>query len=130
GLEGLLKSNKITIYRGSAQFESPRELKVKGQDNIYIQAENIIIATGSVPVDIKAFPCDHQRILNSTSILELTKLPKSLIVVGGGYIGCEFASLFAELGTRVTILEALPTILAAQGPSVAQFMTKTFTAKG
>lgn len=130
GLEGLLKSNKITIYRGEAQFESPHELKIIGQDSLYLHAEKIIIATGSIPVDIKAFPCDHKRILNSTSILELTELPKSLAIVGGGYIGCEFASLFAELGVKVTILEALPSILAAQGQTVSTFMTKTFTAQG
>lgn len=130
GLDGLMKSNKITVFRGVAHFESPRELKVLGQDNLYLQADKIIIATGSVPFDIPAFPCDHDKILNSTSILELTEIPKSLVIVGGGYIGCEFASLFAELGTKVTILEALPTILMAQGPTVAQFMTKAMTQRG
>jgi dihydrolipoamide dehydrogenase len=130
GLEGLLKSNKITTYHGSASFESPHELKIVGQDNVLLSAEKIIIATGSVPLDVKAFPCDHKRILNSTSILELTEVPKSLAIVGGGYIGCEFASLFAELGVKVTILEALPTILMTQGPMVAQFMTKSFASKG
>lgn len=129
-LEGLIKANKVTIFRGTAQFEAPHEIKVKGQDNVRIFSENIIIATGSVPVDVKAFPCDHKRILNSTSILELTEIPKSLVIVGGGYIGCEFASLFAALGTKVTILEALPSILAAQGATVAGFMAKTFTEKG
>src|SRR5690606_29236488 len=99
-------------------------------DSLYINADKIIIATGSVPVDVKAFPCDHKRVLNSTSILELTEVPKSLAIIGGGYIGCEFASLFAELGTKVTILEALPSILAAQGSQIAQTMTKSFTAKG
>ncbi len=130
GLEGLIKSNKITIFQGTAAFESPTELKITGHDNLRIFAEHIIIATGSVPVDVKAFPCDHTRILNSTSILELTEVPKKLVIVGGGYIGCEFASLFAELGSKVTILEALPSILAAQGPTVAQFMTQAFLAKG
>ncbi len=130
GLEGLLRSNKISIFRGEAQFESPRELKVMGQDNLFIQAEKILVATGSVPLDVKAFPCDHKRILNSTSILELTEVPKSLAIVGGGYIGCEFASLFAELGSKVTILEAMPTILTPQGPVIAEFMTKAFLAKG
>lgn len=130
GLEGLIRSNKITIYRGSAQFESPKVLKIIGQDNLYVEADKIIIATGSVPMDVRAFPCDNQRILNSTSILEVTETPKSLAIVGGGYIGCEFASLFAELGVKVTILEALPTILTAQGTQIAQFMTKAFTAKG
>ncbi|HSX10977.1 MAG TPA: dihydrolipoyl dehydrogenase [Chlamydiales bacterium] len=130
GLDGLLRSNKITVYRGTAQFESPRLLKILGQDQLFLDAEKIIIATGSVPMDVKAFPCDHKRILNSTSILELTEVPKSLAIIGGGYIGCEFASLFAELGVKVTILEALPTILTAQGPTIAQFMTKAFMAKG
>jgi dihydrolipoamide dehydrogenase len=129
-LEGLLKSNKISIFQGSAEFMGPRELKVMGKDSLYIQADKIIIATGSVPLDIKAFPCDHKRILNSTSILELTHVPKSLAIVGGGYIGCEFASLFRELGAEVTILEALPSILALQGPTVANFMAKSFAAKG
>lgn len=129
-LEGLIRSNKITIYRGVAQFESPKQLKVIGQDNVYVETEKIIIATGSVPTDVRAFPCDHKRILNSTSILELTEVPKSLAIVGGGYIGCEFASLFAELGVKVTILEALPIILTAQGTQIAQFMTKAFTAQG
>lgn len=130
GLEGLIKSNKITVYRGAAQFESPTELKIVGHDNLFVKADKIIIATGSVPLDIKAFPCDHHRILNSTSILELTQLPKSLAIIGGGYIGCEFASLFAELGVKVTILEALPSILTAQGPTIAQFMTKSMSARG
>jgi dihydrolipoamide dehydrogenase len=130
GLEGLIRSNKITVYKGAAQFESPKVLKVMGHDNLILDADKIVIATGSIPLDIKAFPCDHKRILNSTSILEVTELPKSLAIVGGGYIGCEFASLFAELGVKVTILEALPTILAAQGSQIAQFMTKAFTAKG
>ena len=130
GLDGLLKSNKIVIYRGCASFENPKELKVVGTDNVFLSAEKIILATGSVPLDVRAFPCDHRRILNSTSILELSELPKSLAIVGGGYIGCEFASLFAELGVKVTILEALPTILSAQGPQIAQFMTKSSAAKG
>ena len=130
GLEGLIKSNQITLYRGNAQFEAPHELKIVGKDNVRIFANSIVIATGSVPIDVKAFPCDHQRILNSTSILELTEIPKTLSIIGGGYIGCEFASLFAELGTKVTILEALPSILAAQGPTIAEFMTKAFANKG
>ncbi len=130
GLEGLLKANKITILRGAAKFESPQELKIMGADNLFITADKIIIASGSTPLDIAAFPCDHERILNSTSILEITQVPKTLAIVGGGYIGCEFASLFTELGAQVTILEALQTILAPQGKEVSQFMTKTFTAKG
>ena len=129
-LGGLLKSNQIEILSGKATFVSPTELKVVGDDNVMLQAENVIIATGSQPLDIPAFPCDHQRILNSTSVLELTKLPKSMAIIGGGYIGCEFATLYAELGVEVTILEALPSILSLQGKTVAKVMTQAFEKKG
>lgn len=129
-LENLLKANNITIIRGKAEFESPTLLKVIGQDNCFIEAEKIIIATGSQPLDVAAFPCDHDRILNSTSILEITQLPKHLCIVGGGNIGCEFASLFSDLGVKVTILEALPSILAAQGQHLATFMTKALQSRG
>lgn len=129
-LAGLLKSNQITMFSGSGTFLSPREIKVVGSDNLLLEAGSVIIATGSEPLDIPAFPCDHVRILNSTSILELTKLPKSLAIIGGGYIGCEFASLYAELGVKVTILEALPSILALQGRTVGQALTAAFKKKG
>ncbi len=129
-LEGLLQSNGITILRGVAEFISPKELKVKGEANCLIHANSIIIATGSEPLDVPAFPCDHKKILNSTSILELSSLPKTLVIVGGGYIGCEFASLYAELGVKVIILEALPSILALQGKAISDFLTTAFKKQG
>ncbi len=129
-LEGLIQSNGITIFRGSAEFLSPKELKVKGESNCVIQAEKIIIATGSEPLDVPSFPCDHKKILNSTSILELTTLPKTLAIIGGGYIGCEFASLYAELGVKVIILEALPSIVALQGKAIADHLTSVFKKQG
>lgn len=129
-LGGLLKSNGIKIFQGTAQFVSSKELKVKGEDNTLIQADKIIIATGSEPIDIPAFSCDHQRILNSTSALELTELPKTMAIIGGGYIGCEFASLFAEFGVKVVIVEALPTIIQAQGKTLSDALTSAFTKRG
>ncbi len=129
-LGSLLKSNGIKVFQGTAQFESPKELKVKGEDNAIIQADKIIIATGSEPIDVPAFPCDHERILNSTSALELTELPKSMAIIGGGYIGCEFASLFAEFGVKVTIVEALPAIVQAQGKTISNALTSAFKKQG
>ncbi len=128
-LEGLILSNQITILRGQAEFLGPFELKIQGQDNCLVSGEKIIVATGSEPLDIRAFPCDHKKIFNSTSIMEITTLPKSIAIIGGGYIGCEFASLFAELGVRVTILEALPSIVMAQGKTVAEVLTRAFQHK-
>ncbi len=129
-LEGLIQSNGIDILRGTASFKAPFELKVKGEDNQIIHGEKIIIASGSEPLDIPAFPCDHQKVFNSTSILGLTTLPKTLAVIGGGYIGCEFASLYAELGVKVIVLEALPSLVATQGRGVSDALTAAFKKKG
>lgn len=129
-LSGLLQSNQIKIFAGKAEFTSPTTIKVIGQDNAELTGKNFIIATGSEPLDIPAFACDHTRILNSTSILELTQLPKSLAIIGGGYIGCEFASLYAEFGVKVTILEALPSILALQGKAVGEALTASYKKQG
>ncbi|MBI5274232.1 MAG: dihydrolipoyl dehydrogenase [Chlamydiales bacterium] len=126
-LESLLKANKIEIISGKASFVSNNELKIHAEDTVFIiRASKIIIATGSEPLDIKAFLPDHDKILNSTSILELTHVPASLAIVGGGYIGCEFASLFATLGSKVTIIEALPSIVSTQGKKVSDTLTKAF----
>ncbi|MCI0381661.1 MAG: dihydrolipoyl dehydrogenase [Chlamydiae bacterium] len=129
-LGSLLQSNKIVIIQGIAEFISPKELKIKGKENYFIDADYIIIATGSEPLDIGAFPCDHKKILNSTSILELTHLPKSLAIIGGGYIGCEFASLYAAFGVKVTILEALPMIIANMGKMISDSLTFSLKKKG
>lgn len=129
-LTGLLASNKINIFSGEAKFDSPNELKILGKDQCLIQAKHTIIATGSEILNIPAFPCDGKRIHHSTSILELKELPKTLAIIGGGYIGCEFASLFAELGVKVTIVEALPTIIQAQGKTLSSALTASFKKKG
>lgn len=129
-LGALLKSHGVTVMMGAAKFLSVGSLKVNSEEPCVIQAEKIIIASGSTTLDFKAFASDGESILNSTSILEMKKLPSSLVVVGGGYIGCEFASLFAELGVKVTILEALPSIIAAQGISLSSYLTKIFKKNG
>lgn len=129
-LGGLLNANQISILSGRAQFMSPTELKITGEDSCIVEAEHIIIATGSEPLDIPAFPCDHTRIMNSTSVLELTQLPKSMAIIGGGYIGCEFATLYAEFGVQVTILEALPNILALQGKAASDAVSAAFKKQG
>ena len=130
GLEGLIAANKITLFRGYGTFLSPRELKVTGQDQAMISADKIIIATGSEPRNIPAFPFDFERIHDSTSLLALKALPKKIVIIGGGVIGCEFASLYAELGSEVTILELLPRILSTEALEISQTLTRSFVKKG
>lgn len=129
-LEGLIASNKITLVRGFGKLTSPNTIKVTGQDNLIIQADKIIIATGSEPRNITAFPFDYKKIHDSTSLLEIEELPKKIAIIGGGVIGCEFASLFAMLGVEVTILELLPRLIPMESIGVSAALTKAFKDKG
>lgn len=130
GLDGLIAANKITYFRGFGQFTGPKEIKVVGQDSVLLVAGKVIIATGSEPKNIPAFPFDYKRIHDSTSLLALKELPQSLIVVGGGVIGCEFASLHATLGVKVTILELLPRIVSTESENVSTILKNAFEKRG
>lgn len=129
-LEGLIASNKITLFQGFGKFISPHEVKITGKDNVIITAEKVIIATGSEPRNIPAFPFDYKKIHDSTSLLALEELPKKIVIVGGGIIGCEFASLFRAFGVDVTILEMMPRIIPMEGLSVSNALTKAFQKQG
>lgn len=130
GLEGLIAANKIKVFKGHGQLTSPNEIKVTGQDNCRLNADRIIIATGSEPRNIPAFPFDDQKILSSTSLLALKELPKKLAIIGGGVIGCEFASLYNHLGVEVTILELLPRLIATEGQDISETLKKAFVKRG
>jgi dihydrolipoamide dehydrogenase len=129
-LEGLIASNKIKIFKGFGKFISPKEIKVTGEDNLIISAGKTIIATGSEPRNIPAFPFDYEFIHDSTSLLDLQKLPAKIVIVGGGVIGCEFASLFAAFGVKVVILEMLSSILPMESKSVSDALRKAFVKAG
>lgn len=130
GLDGLIASNQIVFFRGFGQLTGPRDVKVSGLDNEWLTADKIIIATGSEPRNIRAFPFDYERIHDSTSLLAMKTLPKSMIIVGGGVIGCEFASLYATLGVKVTILELLPRIISTESEEISKVLTRAFVKKG
>ncbi|MBB65372.1 MAG: dihydrolipoyl dehydrogenase [Waddliaceae bacterium] len=129
GLQQLIKSNKITAIEGFGEIVSPNEVKVRGKENYSIECKEIIIATGSEPKNIPAFPFDYEKIHSSTSILEITQLPKTLVIIGAGYIGCEFASIFSELGVQVIILEALHSIIPNEAAAMAKALHDAFTEK-
>ena len=130
GLEGLIASNKIVVFKGFGKFESEYEIKVSGETNHLLKGKHIIIATGSETRPLADFPYDYKLIHNSTSLLDITTLPKKLLVIGGGVIGCEFASLHSEFGVDVTIIELLPTILSTEGKTVADAMTLSMKKRG
>ncbi len=130
GLEGLIASNQIQLFRGFGKFVSQNEIKVTGKDNALLTAKNIIIATGSEPREFPNFPFDYERIHDSTSMLDIKKLPRKIIIVGGGVIGCEFASLYVAFGVEVVILEMMPRILPMECESVSNALTKSFQKRG
>ncbi len=129
-LERLIQSHGVTILRGMARFIAPQELKIVGPDATFLSAEKFIVATGSEPLEVAEIPCDHQRICNSSSALQWETLPQSLAIVGAGYIGSEFASLFAELGVKVYLIEALPTLMANHGKALSDFLFSSFKRRG
>ncbi len=126
-LKNLIISNKIDILEGEAKFLSQNTLQIKNET---LRAKNIIIATGSCPIEPENIKIDHRLIHDSTSILNLKKLPSSLIIIGGGYIGCEFASFYARLGVKITIIETSPSIIYSHGLEVASLLTKSFNSLG
>ncbi|MEX1013026.1 MAG: dihydrolipoyl dehydrogenase [Waddliaceae bacterium] len=130
GLEGLIASNKITLFEGYGKFLSPTTIKVTGKDQAEITASKIIIATGSEPLVIPNLKPDGEKIHDSTSLLNITSLPKKIVIIGGGVIGCEFASLFRAFDVKVTIIEALDSILPTEAVSVSSEMTRVFKKKG
>nr|NGX63534.1 Dihydrolipoyl dehydrogenase [Candidatus Anoxychlamydiales bacterium] len=130
GLQNLLKANKIDILQAAATLKSKNEIEIKGKVNDTITAKNIIVATGSYPTEVPTIKVDHKKMFNSNSLLCLKKLPKSMVIIGGGYIGCEFASFYIRLGVKVTIIEALPSIICAHGKDLSDLLTKHFKAEG
>jgi dihydrolipoamide dehydrogenase len=130
GLTGLTKSKKVTYLLGTGSLEANRVVNVQLADGTAtkIQASNVILASGSVPRTIKGFPIGGS-IMTSDEVLMLNTIPKRIAVIGGGAIGCEFASTFADLGSQVTILEGAPKILPGLDPDVANVVVKSFTKK-
>lgn len=113
GLEILLGSHGVKIIKGTAVPETPRAIRVQSPDGTEerLETRNIVIATGSEPLDVPGIVTDSNRILTSDDILSMTSQPNNLLILGGGYIGVEFASIFSSLGTKVTLVEQLPDIL-------------------
>ena len=112
GVEALLKGAGAELIKGWATFTGPKSCTVETANGpVAIEAENVIIATGSSHIDLPFMPCDEKFILSSTGALELDKLPKTTAIVGGGYIGLELGCALAKLGTEVTVVEGMDSIL-------------------
>lgn len=129
-LEGLIRAHKVQIIRGFAKFDDTYTLKVTGEESCMIDADRIIIATGSTSREIPTLPFDHKKILSAKSMLEVAELPKHLAIIGGGVIGCEFASLYRELGVEITLLEMQERLIPTESTKLSQVLDKSFKQQG
>ena len=126
GLNYLMKKNKIDILSGTGSFIDATHLKVTdGENEFVVESDYFIIATGSKPASISGITFDKQRIITSTEALSLTEQPKSMAVIGGGVIGVELASVFARLGTDVTIIEYMDHLIPSMDKELGNALLKT-----
>lgn len=117
GLAGLLEKAGVKVIMGRAKIVSPGKVKIVSdrEESISVAYDKLIIAAGTIPMNVPAFPFDHEKILSSNDMLSLDYIPNSLTIVGGGVIGCEFAFIFSALGCQVTIVEAMERVLPLPG---------------
>ena len=132
GVKHLLKKNGVDLLNGTGQISSPGKIIVKENDTIKeeIFAKNIIISTGSSPMVFKGMPHDKKSVLTSDDILELEEIPSSLLIIGGGPIGVEFAYIFNALGCEVTVVEVMDEILPTNDKDIGKTLRKSLSEKG
>jgi dihydrolipoamide dehydrogenase len=132
GLDFLMRKNKITVARGVGTLGKGNVVEVKAPDGTTstIRAKSVILATGSVPVELPFLEFDEERILSNTGALTIPEVPKHLVVIGGGVIGVELGSVWRRLGAKVTVVELLPTILAGNDADVIKEAEKVFRKQG
>ena len=122
GIRSLFKSWGITLVEGRGRLLSPGEIEVerKNGSTETVEADKIIIATGSRPAQLPLFTFDREHILSSDDVVEIQSIPKSIIIIGAGAIGCEYSFIFRELGSEVTMLEIMPRALPTEEPEISE----------
>ncbi|KKI91982.1 dihydrolipoamide dehydrogenase [Bacillus sp. SA1-12] len=131
GIGYLMNKNKINVIIGAASFITSHRLLVDKGDSIEeIDADKVIIAAGSEPIQLPFARFDGEWIIDSRQALNLSSIPKSIIIIGGGVIGCEFASIYSRMGTKVTIVEMANQLLPGEDPDIVSFLTQELEEAG
>ncbi|MBU0605064.1 MAG: dihydrolipoyl dehydrogenase [Candidatus Omnitrophica bacterium] len=128
GIETLCRANKVELIKGSASVTGPDTITVEGRGEL--TSKNIIIASGSRPIGLANIKIDHKKIFSSESILNIKSVPRSLVIIGGGVIGCEFAGAFSSLGAKVTVVEMMDRLVAGQSREVSKKLEYNFKRSG
>ena len=129
GVATLFKANNVTWFQGAGHFEDPRSLAFAGQE-VGLSFKSAIVATGSYPMRPPIPGIDSPRCVDSTELLAQTEVPRRLVVLGGGIIGCEFASIFERFGSEVTIVEMLDTLIPQEDTDATNELRKAFARRG
>ena len=127
GLQSTISARKIDTIEGSGRLESPNSVRVG--DTVY-EAEHVVLATGSVPRSLPGLEIDGTHVITSDDALQLDRVPGSVIILGGGVIGVEFASVWRSFGAEVTIVELLPQLLPLEDETSAQVLQRAFRRRG
>jgi len=130
GLESLLKGRKVTVYDTRGEITDAAAHTVRLTDGTEVQGDNLVIATGSYPRSLPGLDFDGTRVLSSDHVLELGEVPPRVAIIGGGVIGAEFASMLVDMGSEVTLLEALPRILAPTDVDAGTVVARAFKKRG
>jgi dihydrolipoamide dehydrogenase len=130
GLESLLRGRQVTVFEGRGELADVAGHLVRLADGTEIQGANLVIATGSSPRPLPGLDFDGVRVLSSDHVLELAELPRRVAIIGGGVIGAEFASMLVDMGSEVTVLEALPRILAPTDADAGNIVARSFKKRG
>lgn len=130
GISYLMNKNKIDVYEGYGSFKNRNTISIKGKEEQEIETDKVIIATGSEPASLPFITLDGKRVITSTEALDITELPKSMVVIGGGIIGCELGSVYARLGTEVTIVEYLPRIVPGMDADIGKELLRSLKKLG
>jgi dihydrolipoamide dehydrogenase len=130
GIEFLFKKNKIDWIKGTARLAGNGQVEVFEGDKQTLQAKDIIVATGSQPRSVPGIAIDHQKIITSDEAIHLKQVPKSLVIMGSGAVGVEFASIYRRFGSDVTIIELLPRLVPVEDEAVSAELEKSFKKQG
>lgn len=130
GIDYLMKKNKIDVFHGVGSFESKNKIKISGKKDESIEADKIVIATGSKPGSLPFIKIDKERIITSTEALSLKELPKKMLVIGGGVIGLELGSVYARLGTEVSVVEYMDNIIPTMDKGLGKELQKSLKKLG
>jgi dihydrolipoamide dehydrogenase len=131
GLAGLFRKNKVALISGTGKIAAPGKIAVEADDkSSEVTAKSIVVATGSEPASLPGINFDGKAVVSSTEALTFDRVPKQLIVIGGGYIGLELGSVWARLGSKVTVLEFLPRLLPLSDGELAAMMQKSLSKQG